>query len=69
MKQVYMIADAWGHLRGCAFASRRAATECANRLEGSAAEVVGIPVIDSDGGGTLAALDGYEPEGGDTYGD
>ena len=50
MKQVYMIADAWGHLRGCAFADRRAATECANRLESSAAEVVAVPIIDTDDG-------------------
>ena len=66
MKQVYMIADAWGHLRGCAFADRRAAVECANRLESSAAEVVAVPIIDTDDG-ALNLFDEFVPEGGDPY--
>lgn len=66
MKQVYMIADAWGHLRGCAFADRRAATECANRLESSAAEVVAVPIIDTDDG-AYTELNDFVPEDGEPY--
>lgn len=66
MKQVYMIADAWGHLRECAFASRRAAAECANRLESSAAMVVAVPIIDTDDGASTE-LNVFVPGGGEPY--